>query len=222
MLLALDTSTRRMGVALYDGDQVVHEMTWASNFHHTVELAPAIDLALSHAGLGPEELTAIAIARGPGSFTSLRTGLALAKGIALARHLPLIGVPTLDFLAAAQPLSELSLAAVLESGRKRVAVGWYKVVEEQWLSMGELELHTAQSLSDRLTEPTWVCGELNADLRTLLKRKRKIVHLASPAQAQRRPAFLAELAWARWQAGQTDDPITLAPIYLSQEDLPSA
>lgn len=222
MLLALDTSTRRMGVALYDGSQVVHEMTWTSNFHHTVELAPAIDLALSRAGIGTDGLTAIAIARGPGSFTSLRTGLALAKGMALARRLPLIGIPTLNILAAAQPLDDFPLAAVLESGRKRIAVGWYKAAEGRWQATGELELHTAQSLSDRLTEPAWVCGELNAETRALLKRKRKIALLASPAQSQRRPGFLAELAWERWLAGQTDNPVTLAPLYLSQEDITPA
>jgi len=219
MLLALDTSTRRMGVALYDGTQVVHEMTWVSNFHHTVELAPAIDFALSRAGVDSSALTAIAIARGPGSFTSLRTGLALAKGLALAQNLPLVGIPSLDFLAAAQPVYELPLAAVLESGRKRLAVGWYKAVDDRWQSTGELELHTGQSLYDLITEPTLVCGELSADIRALLKRKRKTIILASPAQAQRRPGYLAELAWERWQAGQTDDPVTLAPIYLSQDSL---
>lgn len=217
MLLAIDTSTRRMGVALYDGSQVVHEMTWASNFHHTVELAPAIDLALSRAGMGSEALTAIAIARGPGSFTSLRAGLALAKGLALAHRLPLIGIPSLDFLAAAQPVVSLPLVAMLESGRKRLAVGWYKATKGHWEPEGNLELHTAQSLYDRIEEPTLVCGELNAEHRALLKRKRKIIFLVTPAQSQRRPGFLAELAWERWQAGQTDDPVTLAPIYLAQE-----
>ena len=219
MLLALDTSTRRMGVALYDGTQVIHEMTWASNFHHTVELAPAIDLALTRAGVGSDALTAIAVARGPGSFTSLRTGLALAKGLALAQNLPLIGIPSLDFLAAAQPVIGLPLAAVLESGRKRLAVGWYKAVKGQWQPDRELELHTAQSLFDCIAEPTLVCGELNADARSLLKRKRKTIFLLSPAQSQRRPGFLAELAWERWQAGQTDNPATLSPIYLSQDSL---
>ena len=218
MLLALDTSTRRMGVALYDGTQVIHEMTWVSNFHHTVELAPAIDLALSRGGADAVSLTAIAIARGPGSFTSLRTGLALAKGLALARRLPLIGIPTLDFLAAAQPARELPLAAVLESGRKRLAVGWYHAVNDHWQPTGKLDLLDAQGLYDRITEPVLICGELNADARALLKRKRKIALLASPAQALRRPGFLAELAWERWQNGQTDDPVSLAPIYLSQED----
>ena len=218
MLLALDTSTRRMGVALYDGAQVIHEMTWASNFHHTVELAPAIDLALSRAGVNADALTAIAIARGPGSFTSLRTGLAMAKGLALARRLPLIGIPTLDFLAASQPVRKLPLAAVLESGRKRLAVGWYNAVGDRWQPTGKLDLLEAQGLFDRITEPALICGELNADARALFKRKRKIAFLASPAQSLRRPGFLAELAWERWQNGQTDDPGSLAPIYLSQED----
>jgi tRNA threonylcarbamoyladenosine biosynthesis protein TsaB len=59
-----------------------------------------------------------------------------------------------------------------------------------------------------------VCGELTGEARAILARKRKNVLLASPAQSLRRPSFLAELAWKRWQAGQVDDPVTLAPIYL--------
>ena len=58
---------------------------------------------------------------GPGSFTGLRIGLALAKGMALARHLPVIGVPTLDILAAAQPVREENLVAILLAGRGRLA-----------------------------------------------------------------------------------------------------
>ncbi|MFQ5615876.1 MAG: hypothetical protein ACE5GO_05385 [Anaerolineales bacterium] len=67
----------------------------------------------------------------------------------------------------------------------------------------------------RVQRPTLICGELNAETRSILKRKRENIRLASPAQSLRRPAFLAELAWERWQAGQVDDPVTLAPIYLS-------
>jgi tRNA threonylcarbamoyladenosine biosynthesis protein TsaB len=59
-----------------------------------------------------------------------------------------------------------------------------------------------------------VCGELSEEERAILARKRKNVLLASPAQCLRRPSFLAELAWKRLQAGQVDDPISLAPIYL--------
>ena len=105
ILLGLDTSTRSVGLALYDGTQVLSEAVWTSHDHHTVELAPAVGDMLSRAGLEPSHLSAVAAATGPGSFTGLRIGLALAKGLALARRLPLVGIPSLDVLAAAQPVT---------------------------------------------------------------------------------------------------------------------
>jgi len=104
VLLAIDTSTRTVGIALYDGAQVLHETVWTSLDHHTVELAPAVAQALSKSGLTPESLEAIAVATGPGSFTGLRIGLAMTKGLSLAHKIPIIGVPTLDDpLSVSQP-----------------------------------------------------------------------------------------------------------------------
>ncbi len=214
MLLALDTSTRLVGLALYDGVQVLNEMVWSSHDHHTVELAPAVDETLRRCGATMNDLTGIAAAIGPGSFTGLRIGLALAKGIALVRHLPLIGIPSLDPLAAAQPLSAPHLAAVLRAGRGRLAVGWYTAGEGGWQSDKKIEVLTAQDLSKRISTPTVVCGELDEEEQRVLARKRVNVLLASPARSLRRPSFLAELAWHRLQAGQADDPATLAPVYL--------
>lgn len=214
LLLAIDTSTRTMGIALYDGVQVLCNSTWASEDFHTVELAPAVAAALSRSGLKIDDLKALAVATGPGSFTGLRIGLALAKGLALARRLPLVGVRTLDILAASQPVRQTQLAAVLHAGRGRLAVGWYHPSGKGWQDTGELSVLTIDDLSKRIQEPTWVCGELTADERHVLARKRKNVLLASPAQSLRRPSFLAELGFSRWQAGLVDDPASLAPQYL--------
>ena len=74
-----------------------------------------------------DDIEAVSVAVGPGSFTALRVGLALAKGIALSRNIPLVGVPTLDVLAAGQPTCALPLGAILRAGRGRIALGWYKV-----------------------------------------------------------------------------------------------
>ncbi len=202
-LLALDTSTRSVGLAIYNGVQVMGELIWTSQDYHTVELAPAVSELLTRAKLAPNELGALAVALGPGSFTGLRIGLALAKGLALAQNLPIVGIPTLDFLAAAQAVRldlagyERPLAAVLQAGRGRLAVDWYKVVEERWQSLGKIEVLTPQELSDRIQTPTVVCGELTEEERRLLGRKRRNVILASPAFSLRRPSFLAELAWQR-------------------------
>jgi len=187
---------------------------WTSYDHHTVELAPAVAQVLQRAGVTAGDLTVLAIATGPGSFTGLRIGMALAKGLALARHLPLVGIPTLDILAAAQPVSVTEMVAVLQAGRGRLACAWYQVVDHAWKGFGEAAVMTADDLSSKIHKPIWICGELSEDERHLLARKRKNAILATPAQSLRRPSFLAELAWQRWQAGQVDDPATLTPTYL--------
>jgi tRNA threonylcarbamoyladenosine biosynthesis protein TsaB len=214
VLLALDTSTRVMGLALYTGSNLLCEVTWACGDHHTVELAPAIAEALKRCGVNSSALKVLGVATGPGSFTGVRIGLALAKGLALAQHIPLVGIPTLDILAASQPVQDIQLAAVLQAGRGRLAVGWYRVVAGAWQTQGNLEVLDAPALAERIQQPTQVCGELTEEERQILGRKRKLVVLPSPAQSLRRAGFLAELAWRRWQAGQVDDPVSLAPIYL--------
>lgn len=222
MLLAIDTSTAQLGLALYDGASVLAEMTWTSQARHTVELAPALSGLLARTGHPMADLTALGVAIGPGSFTSLRVGLAFAKGLVMARKLPLIGVSTLDVVAAAIPLQSMPLAAVLHAGRGRVAVGWYQAGENGWQTQGPARTMTVDELTESILHPALVVGELNAEERQRLARKRVNVHLASPAQSVRRPALLAELAWARWQAGQVDEAASLAPIYLHVEGGPPA
>lgn len=214
MLLAVDTSTRVIGVALYDGIHVLSEMSWVSHHHHTVELGPAVDATLARVGVNRKALSAVGVAIGPGSFTGLRIGMALAKGLAFSRRLKIIGIPTLDVVAAAQPISNRVMAAILEAGRHRFAVGWYQVVDGDWKFTGELENLTVGGFVERIQGSIFVCGELGENLRKLITEKCLNVVMASPAQSARRPAILAELAWNRLLIGEIDDPTTLKPIYL--------
>ena len=100
MILAIDTSTQWMGIALLQDAQILYEKVWRTKRRHTVELAPAIQEAVQDCGLQIKELEAIGVALGPGSFTSLRIGLAVAKGLALTQRAPVIGIPSLDITAA--------------------------------------------------------------------------------------------------------------------------
>jgi tRNA threonylcarbamoyladenosine biosynthesis protein TsaB len=228
MLLAIDTSTAQIGLALYDGESIAGELVWQSRAHHTEQLAPALVELLDRVSLKMESIEALGVAIGPGSFTSLRVGLAFVKGLALARHLPLIGIPTLDIVVAAIPLpgSNLAgtaskdsvpyrkLAAVLQAGRGRLAVGWYKPTTSGWQSEGPATTTTADELEQKIHRPVIICGELSPEDRHCLGRKFKKITLASPAQCVRRPGILAEIAWTRWNAGKTDAAASLAPIYL--------
>ena len=197
-------------------------MTWQSKNHHTVELTPGINELLGRCGVRTADLQALGVAIGPGSFTSLRIGLALVKGMALALRIPVVGVPTLDALVAAQPVRETQLAALLQAGRSRLALVWYEVRDGKWQARSEPQITTAEELVLQLNKPTLVVGELNAAERQVLARRRKNAIMATPAQSLRRPSFLAEIAWERWQAGQLDDVISLSPIYLHvAEGIPS-
>jgi tRNA threonylcarbamoyladenosine biosynthesis protein TsaB len=221
MLLAVDTSTATVGLAVYDGAQVIGEYIWRSNQHHTVELAPAVAELLARSGLTMENIRALGVALGPGSFTSLRVGLSLVKGLALARHLPVAGIPTLDIYAASQPVAKIPLLAAIQAGRGRLAVGWYKGGKNGWQAKGPARVATVDTLIEEIQSPAIVCGEFNAEERQRLEHVEHI-RLVSPAQSVRRPSILAELAWRRWQRGETDDEATLAPIYLhTAEPIPS-
>ncbi|MEW6178744.1 MAG: tRNA (adenosine(37)-N6)-threonylcarbamoyltransferase complex dimerization subunit type 1 TsaB [Chloroflexota bacterium] len=215
MLLALDTSTQNAGIAIYDGAQVLGEIIWRTQNHHTVEVAPALQDLMNRCGVRTADLKAVGVALGPGSFTSLRIGLAIAKGVALAARIPLIGIPTFEILTAAQPVQDMPLVAVLQAGRGRLAVGRYQPKGNHWESQGEMQVMSAEELAQSIESPTLVCGELTAAERVTLARRRRLVILASPAASLRRPSYLAELAWKRWRSNKVDDPIALAPIYLS-------
>ena len=221
MLLAIDTSTAQVGLALYDGDQVLGEMTWSTRQHHTTELATALSGLLNRSAVSMDMVTALAVAIGPGSFTSLRVGLSLVKGIALARRLPIMGIPTLDIIAAAQPVSKHPLVALLQAGRTRIAFSVYKSDKKTWQAEGGVRSGTVDELLNEIESPTVVAGELSAEDRKKFSKKKSVL-LASPVHCLRRPSVLAELAWVRWQNDEVDDAAALAPIYLHVAGTPIA
>lgn len=220
MLLAVDTSTAQIGLALYDGAQVLAEFTWRSSRRHTVELAPAVSDLLTRCGSSMDDVRALGVALGPGSFTSLRVGLALAKGLAMARHIPIVGIPTLDILAHPQPASKLPLICAIQAGRGRFALTKYKSSRKGWQAQGPTRVMSLEGLKEEVTKTAILCGEFTAEERRKLETE--LIRLASPAMSVRRPAVLAELAWLRWKAGDVDEEASLAPIYLHTEGSPPA
>ena len=99
MLLAFDTATPTVTVALHDGDDVVVELASEQAMRHGEQLAPLIDRTLTGAGIVRQDLTAIAVGVGPGPFTGLRVGLVTARTLGFVLDIPVYGVCTTDVLA---------------------------------------------------------------------------------------------------------------------------
>jgi tRNA threonylcarbamoyladenosine biosynthesis protein TsaB len=222
MLLAVDTSTQWIGLALLHDDLILNEMIWKTSSHHSVELAPAVHRMMQQTGIKMEDLQALAVATGPGSFTSLRIGMALVKGLALSLHIPVIGIPTLEILATAITIRETRLVCALQAGRGRLAVRWYKAQNGSWVGLDEPTIVTVEELEKSITKPTLVAGELNSEERQTIARRWKNAILVSPAASLRRPSYLANLAVKRWEGMDVDDTVALSPIYLHvNEEIPA-
>ena len=99
VLLAFDTATPAVTVALHDGERVVAALTRVDAMRHGELLAPGIAAVLEDAGIVRQDLTAVAVGVGPGPFTGLRVGLVTARTLGLALEVPVYGVCTLDVLA---------------------------------------------------------------------------------------------------------------------------
>jgi tRNA threonylcarbamoyl adenosine modification protein YeaZ len=101
VLLALDTATQAVTVAVHDGERVLAESSVIDPLRHAELLAPGIERALRDAGVVVGDLTGIAVGVGPGPFTGLRVGVVTARTMSLALGIPVYGVCTLDVIAAA-------------------------------------------------------------------------------------------------------------------------
>jgi tRNA threonylcarbamoyladenosine biosynthesis protein TsaB len=215
MLVAIDTATRMASLAFYQADRVCSEESWLAEASHTVELVPNLARHLRRLGLTPDQLTGVAVATGPGSFTGLRIGLAVAKGLALGLTIPIVGISTLDILAYPQADRSLPTWAIVQAGRGRICTALYRRKRGRWQRLGNYQLTTIADLCAEIEGQALFCGEIDGEAVTLIREclgERAVI--ASPASAMRRAGYLAELAWPRLERGETDDPGSLAPVYL--------
>lgn len=224
MLLAIDTATQYMSLALHDGQTLIAEQLWRTGNKHNLLLATSIQTMLQACDVLPEALTAVAVSTGPGSYTGLRIGVALAKGIAAVRDLPLIGISSLDTLAAAQPFQNTrhNLIAVVQAGRGRIIVGMYRAKKGRWMPESAPRITTWDELLAGLDGSFYVSGEVDETGRTALEeaKSRDIsVTLVSAAHRARRAGFLAQEAWRRLNEGRPEDfkAAKLLPVYLKSE-----
>ena len=208
MELCIDTSTRYASVGISEKGRILAELAWRSERNHSVELVPALRRVMEHAVVSVEDLTAVFAALGPGGFSALRVGLSVAKSLAMARGIPLVGVNTLDIEAA--PFRGLAgpLSAVIGAGRSKVYLATY---DNQTSTEADYSVVERERLEETLREDTIVCGEEAGAVRDLISARVSVIETPPPT---RTASALAKLAYDRLRVGSTDDPDMLQPIYM--------
>jgi len=124
-VLALDTSTSCLSVALMRDKAIISEINLAVKVGHAGMILPVIDEVLTKSSTRKDDITLIATGTGPGSFTGLRIGIATAKGLAKAIRCPLAGIPTLDIIARGALPSSMHIMPILDAKKGEVFCALY-------------------------------------------------------------------------------------------------
>ena len=217
MQLAIDTSTDTASLALVQDSEVLAELTWRCGQSHTTQLLPRLAHLLDKTEVNLQSLSAIIVARGPGSFNGLRVGIGTAKGLAFSLGIPIVGISTLEVAAYQHAETGLPICPILNAGREEIATALYQKKQNAWHQLVSEHITTVDTLCSQITTKTIFCGELTPFIATGLKKQLKQrAIIPPPATILRRASFLAELGQQRLEMGDYDNPATLQPLYLRQ------
>jgi tRNA threonylcarbamoyladenosine biosynthesis protein TsaB len=193
-----------------------------SSILHGFELPAAIDEVLDAAGVSFGELTAIAVAIGPGSFTGLRVGLSYAKGIAAARKIAIAGVSSLDalVLCCGSRLPEgASIYPIIDARKGEVYTGLYRFVTGALQKISDDRVVSLAGLVAGLEdEATFVGYSIAEEACALARAKGRRAVLIENAGLNLRGSFVAAIGAAKVVRKETDDIATLEPLYLRPHD----
>jgi tRNA threonylcarbamoyl adenosine modification protein YeaZ len=215
VLLAIDTSTDSISLALAQEGCMLAELTWRCGQNHSVELLPRLTYLLERVKADLKLLAGVVVAIGPGSFNGLRVGVTTAKGLAFSLGIPLVGISTLETSAFQHAETGLPVCPVANAGRGEVAAALFQQKNGAWLRLVEEHITTVDAICAGVDHKTVFCGEhvLAIDQKLLEKLGEKAIIPHRSALA-RRAGFLAELGQRRLETGKHDNPATLQPLYL--------
>lgn len=211
-VLALETATSLGSVALLEDGVVVREHSARVPRQHLEWLVPAVAEILTDAGWAPPDVDAVAVSTGPGSFTSVRIGIATAAMWARARGIPAVGVPTLDALALGTQTGGL-IGAMLDVRRNEVALALFR-------RNGVLQRVTTDQIGSvaRVLEslppgPITFSGDALEYYGEAIVAARGQATFAPKEQWYPTASAVGHLGWERLSRGESNDVYRLHPTY---------
>lgn len=219
-ILAVDSSTRHFSLAISQEGKVLRSKTLVLDKILSSSIIPAINNLLKSAKLGIKDIDGLAVGIGPGSFTSLRVGLATVKGLAVALNKPVVGIPSLDILArTVSKVSAPTICPVMDARRQLVYAGMYDNTGPKRALRGNYRLTGISDLLKELKGEVFFIGD-GVEVYKKDIRARKSIKAVFADEKFWHPSakVLTALAMERFQQGQTDDADQLVPLYLYAED----
>ena len=217
-IIAIDTSTSVMGVALLDENKVYGEMITNLKKNHSVRLMPIVDQLFREIGWKPEEIELVAVSKGPGSYTGVRIGVTTAKTFSWAMGKPLVGISTIEAMAYSQSHFNGVISPIIDARRGQVYTGLYQWSNQEFSNLEKDRIVLLTDWIDNLKElkqPVIFVGD------DLILHQSKIkeelgaqVFFANVMNNIPRPSAYGLLALERFNNGTVDNTFDFVPAYL--------
>ena len=202
-ILTIETSGLTSGVSIGQDGELLAERALNLKNIHSRKMALMLKQLMEDVKLDYRDLAAIALSAGPGSFTGLRIGYSLAKGLAHPLCLPLIEVSTLDVWAYQQGKTDLPVMALIDAHRNEIFCGLYRWKQNTLHREGDYRLVPLKDLPALLREPTLIVGADTVQLKEkIMKFSAEAARFPFPFLTQPENWALLHLAFQKYQAGE--------------------
>lgn len=214
-LLAVDTATPGGSVALFEGERLLCEFYRRLPGTHSEWLMKAIERLLDQAALQPADLKTLAVVHGPGSFTGLRVGMATVKGLAIGTDAEVLGVSSLEVLAAGLPFARLPVCSLLDARKQEVYAGLFDTSRGLPETLGLERVLPPEALLESLSGEVLFVGDGALAYRTLIvSQMGRRAHFAPATHDVLRAGLIGPLVRGRQRRCETVSLATLKPVYL--------
>ena len=217
LILAFETSAKAASVALSDGAKLLGENYQNTGLTHSQTLLPMAQELLKSCGKTPEQVEAVAVAAGPGSFTGIRIGVAAAKGFAWGRELPCCGVSTLEAMARSLGVYQGLVVPTMDARRSQVYTATFLAEKGQLSRLCEDRAISLQELGEELKnvqQPIFLVGDGSNLCYNTLKDIVPNLVLPPEHRMHQRAAGVALVAADKLANGESCDGNALTPNYL--------
>lgn len=214
-LLAIDTSTRCLSVAIRDEDGIIAERSFIHNMKHSSLLLTTISDCLKLAHTSIEAIDGFAVSLGPGSFTGLRIGVATMKGLAFSLKKPIVGIPTLDVLAENVGPTTYRISPILDAKRGQVYGSIYRFSGQKLKRLTDYLVIGIDELLKKVGTKSIFLGEGLTKYQDVIRGKRgRLAIFAHRDLWFPRASVVAKYGLQRLKAGKADCTYDLVPLYL--------
>lgn len=217
IVLSIDSATESASCAVLDNEKLLGEVSLNNKKQHSVVLMPLVDNLLKNLKLTIKDIDGFVVSKGPGSFTGLRIGMSMVKGLSQGSSKPFVSVSSLDALAYNMAYTEGIICPILDALRDNVYTALYSFKNGTLIRNTDYMILHIDELVDLLRKQCEVVtflGDASDKFRTKLQESLEKALFAPKHLNIVRASSLGELGLKLLEEGIYDDLYTSAPIYL--------